>query len=174
MSKNTPAAKSRARRFALQALYQVQFTEASAGQVEMQFRQDHDMKRVDTAFFHDLVSGIMHARGDLEQDIEDILVQSSEGQSVSEAETDGTEAHESEPRSLKDLDPVARAVLLIGAFELTNRIEIPYKVVLNESIELAKQFGGAESHRFVNQVLDKMAKVKRKIEVDHGAGRTGR
>jgi len=172
MSKQTPAAKSRARRFELQALYQVQFTEASAGQVEMQFRQDHDMKRVDTAFFHDLVSGIMHARGDLEQEIEDIMLQRSEDKPDSNEQADDGKAQENEPRSLKDLDPVARAVLLIGAFELSNRIEIPYKVVLNESIELAKQFGGAESYRFVNQVLDKMAKVKRKVEVDHGAGRS--
>ncbi len=173
MSKKTPAAKSRARRFALQALYQVQFAEASAGQVELQFRQDHDMKRVDTEFFHDLVSGIMHARGDLEQDIEDILVQNAEGEAAAENQTDEGSEVENKPRSLDDLDPVAKAVLLIGAFELINRIEIPYKVVLNESIELAKQFGGAESHRFVNQVLDKMAKVKRKVEVDHEASRSG-
>ena len=94
MSKQTPAAKSRARRFALQALYQVQFTEASAGQVEMQFRQDHDMKRVDTAFFHDLVSGIMHARGDLEQEIEDIMLQRSEDKPDSNEQADDGEAQE--------------------------------------------------------------------------------
>lgn len=114
----------------------------------------------------------MHARGDLEQEIEDIMLQRSEDKPDSNEQADDGEAQENEPRSLKDLDPVARAVLLIGAFELSNRIEIPYKVVLNESIELAKQFGGAESYRFVNQVLDKMAKVKRKVEVDHGAGRS--
>ena len=220
MSKKTPAAKSRARRFALQALYQVQFTDASAGQVETQFRQDHDMKRVDIEFFHDLLSGILHNRGDLEQDIEVILEQEEEVTSALSLEAATSEAIVSEiivpeivspetvlaetlwpasnppesegvrgdvnegknedkikaenqtgARSLKDLDPVAKAVLLIGTFELQNRIEIPYKVVLNESIELAKQFGGAESHRFINQVLDKMARIKRKVEFDHEARR---
>ena len=173
MSKKTPAAKSRARRFALQALYQVQFADASAGQVEMQFRQDHDMKRVDTEFFHDLVTGIMHARGDLERDIEEILAQNVANESQDHNKTSEASEGENEPRSLKDLDPVAKAVLLIGTFELEARIEIPYKVVLNESIELAKQFGGAESHRFVNQVLDRMARIKRKVEFDHDANRAG-
>jgi transcription termination factor NusB len=226
MSKKTPAAKSRARRFALQALYQVQFAQGSAIEVEMQFRQDHDMKRVDTEFFHDLLSGIMHTRGDLEQDIEAILKQEdvvltispeteavvseavvseavvseavvplstvpevvsaespwpsaappenegeNEGEGVKDGESTNENENVSEARSLKDLDPVAKAVLLIGTFELQNRIEIPYKVVLNESIELAKQFGAAESHRFVNQVLDKMARIKRKVEFDHEASR---
>ena len=209
MSKKTPAAKSRARRFALQALYQVQFAEGSAIEVEMQFRQDHDMKRVDTEFFHDLLSGIMHTRGDLEQDIEVILKQEdvaltispetetvvplttvpeivspespwpspappeNEGENEGEGGKEGKNENENvnEARSLKDLDPVAKAVLLIGTFELQNRIEIPYKVVLDESIELAKQFGAAESHRFVNQVLDKMARIKRKVEFDHEASR---
>jgi transcription termination factor NusB len=220
MSKKTPAAKSRARRFALQALYQVQFAAGSAIEVEMQFRQDHDMKRVDTEFFHDLLSGIMHTRGDLEQDIEAILEQEdvaltlsseatvsetavseptapeptaplttapetvspespwpsatppeNEGENEGEGEKEGQNENVNEARSLKDLDPVAKAVLLIGTFELQNRIEIPYKVVLNESIELAKQFGAAESHRFVNQVLDKMARIKRKLEFDHEASR---
>lgn len=213
MSKKTPAAKSRARRFALQALYQVQFTDASASQVETQFRQDHDMKRVDTEFFHDLLSGILHSRGDLEQDIEVILKQEEDVTASVSPEATTSEATAAETvspetvlaetlwpasnppenedviedviegkseeeikteagaRSLKDLDPVAKAVLLIGTFELQNRIEIPYKVVLNESIELAKQFGGAESHRFVNQVLDKMARIKRKVEFDHEARR---
>jgi len=160
MSKKTPAAKSRARRFALQALYQIQFAEASASQVEMQFRQDHDMKRVDTEFFHDLLSGVMQSRGDLEQDIEQILGQNIEAESEVVAECDDDREGEpaTEPavgnelelssaahvqaRSLKDVDPVVKAVLLIGAFELQHRIEIPYKVVINESIELAKQVGG--------------------------------
>jgi hypothetical protein len=95
----------------------------------------------------------------------------NEGEGVKDGESTNENENVSEARSLKDLDPVAKAVLLIGTFELQNRIEIPYKVVLNESIELAKQFGAAESHRFVNQVLDKMARIKRKVEFDHEASR---
>jgi len=177
MTNNTPAAKSRARRFALQALYQVQFAESSAGRVEMQFRQDHDMKRVDTDYFHDLLTGVMQSRGALELDLNLILGQETvpDVEAVPATNTEGqvdTEvpgAAKSEARSMDDLDAVAKAVLLIGAFELQQRIEIPYKVVLNESIELAKQFGGAESHRLVNQVLDKMARSNRKAEVEHEA-----
>ena len=141
MKKPTPAARSRARRFALQALYQMQLSGCSAADVESQFRQDFDMKRVDTAYLHDLLTGIDEERVALV----DTFV----------PELDRPEA---------ELGPVERAVLLIGTFELLHRIDIPFRVVINENVELAKQFGGSESHRLVNSVLDAVARQHRTVE----------
>jgi N utilization substance protein B len=68
-------------------------------------------------------------------------------------------------REWRQLDPVERSVLLIGAYELRNRLEIPYRVVINEGVELCKMFGTAEGHRYVNGVLDRLAHVTREAEV---------
>ncbi|MCB1691876.1 MAG: transcription antitermination factor NusB [Pseudomonadales bacterium] len=125
----------------LQALYQMQLADCSAAEAERQFRQDYDMKRVDTEYFHDVLSGIERERVDIMSALDPLL-----------------------GRESKALDPVERAVLLIGAFELLYRIDIPYRVVINESVELARQFGAAESHRFVNSALDALAKQCRVVE----------
>ena len=137
----TPAARGRARRFVLQALYQMQMSGGSASSVEQQFRQDFDMKRVDTRYLHELLQGVDAHRSELIEMIAPRL-----------------------DRAEAELGPVERAVLLIGTFELVHRIDIPFKVVINENVELAKQFGGAESHRLVNSVLDALAVEFRAIE----------
>ena len=139
--KDGPAARSKARRFVLQALYQMKLTGMSAGDVERQFRQDHDMKRVDTEYLHQILSNINKIRGDL-------------------AETIATRID----RQFDELDPVEAAVLYIGCYELIHRIDVPYRVAINESVELAKQFGAAESHKLVNSVLDSIAKDHRANE----------
>lgn len=141
MSNPTPAARSRARRFALQALYQMQLSGCSASEAETQFRQDFDLKRVDTAYLHDLLAGIEAGRT-----------------ALIEALAPNLDRPESE------LDPVERAVLLIGSYELMHRIDIPFRVVINENVELAKQFGASESHRLVNSVLDALARQYRSVE----------
>lgn len=141
MNKKTPAARARARRFAMQALYQMQLSECSAAEVEAQFRQDYDMKRVDTAYLHDLLSGIEAHRTALIETFARRL-----------------------DRAESELDPVERAVLLIGTFELVHRIDIPFKVAISENVELAKQFGASESHRLVNSVLDALSVEYREIE----------
>ena len=139
--KHTPAARSRARRFALQALYQMQLSGCSADEAERQFLQDYEMKRVDTQYLHDLLAGIEANRKGL------------------------VEAYSRKlDRDESDLGPVERAVLLIGTFEIVYRIDIPFKVSINESIELAKQFGASESHRLVNTVLDELATEFRTVE----------
>ena len=74
-------------------------------------------------------------------------------------------------RSLDELDPIERALLRIGTYELMERIDVPYKVVINEAVNLAKKFGASESHRFVNGVLDQVAHKLRSVEVTADAAR---
>jgi N utilization substance protein B len=140
--KPTAAARSKARRFTLQALYQMQLTGDSASVVEQQFLNDHEMKRVDTTYFHDALSGIAAGQDSLLETIIPHL-----------------------DRDLSEIDPVEKAVLLIGAYELKERIDIPYKVVINESVELAKQFGATDSFKYVNSILDQLAKLYRSVEL---------
>jgi len=139
--KDSTAARSKARRFVLQALYQMKFTGMSAGDVERQYRQDYDMKRVDRVYLHEILSGINKVRGDLSEMIGKKL-----------------------ERKFEELDPVEAAALYIGCFELVHRIDIPYRVAINESVELAKQFGATESHKLVNSVLDRIAEECRPTE----------
>jgi N utilization substance protein B len=139
--KNSPAARSKARRFVLQALYQMHMTGTTAAEVETQFRQDHDMKRVDTEYLHDVLIGIAKQKSEL---IEQLTPQLD--------------------RAFEELDPVETAALKIGAFELIHRVDVPYRVVINEGVELVKQFGASESHKLVNTVLDSLAKVHRQAE----------
>jgi len=72
-------------------------------------------------------------------------------------------------RPIAEISPIERAILLLGAYELTHRIETPYRVVINEAIELAKGFGGTDGHRYINGVLDKLAPQVRAAEVEHAA-----
>ena len=139
--KPTTAARRKARRFALQALYQMELTGDSASVVEQQFLCDHDMKRVDTAYLHELLVGIAAQ--------EDALLE------VIKAKLD---------RDISEINPVEKAILLIGCFELSERIDVPYKVVINEAIELAKLFGASESFKYVNSILDQLAVKYREVE----------
>lgn len=139
--KNSPAARSKARRFVLQALYQMHMTGTTAAEVETQFRQDHDMKRVDTEYLHDVLIGISKNKSELIAQVTPQL-----------------------DRKFEELDPVETAALKIGAFELMHRADVPYRVVINEGVELVKQFGASESHKLVNTVLDSLAKIHREAE----------
>lgn len=141
MKKPTPASRSKARRFVLQALYQMQLNGDDAVDVYAQFVKEHDMKRVDTKYLRELLLGIEANREVLLEMIAPKL-----------------------ERDLSELDPIETGALLVGAFELKSRLELPYRVAINEGVELAKQFGGAESHRLVNSVLDALAKELREVE----------
>lgn len=77
-------------------------------------------------------------------------------------------------RPLTEVSPIERAILLLGAYELAHRIETPYRVVINEAIELAKSFGGTDGHRYINGVLDKLAPNLRAAEVEHAAKQRAR
>jgi len=141
MKKPSPASRSKARRFVLQALYQMHMSGTSAVDVFAQFQQSHDMKRVDTEYLRGLLIGIDTHRVELLALIEPKL-----------------------ERKVKELDPIETAALLIGAYELQHKIELPYRVAINEGVELAKQFGATESHRLVNSVLDALARELREPE----------
>lgn len=150
MSKSTPAAKSRARRFVLQGLYQMQLARCSATDVERQYREDYDLKRVDTDYFHDLLIGIARHRDELDEAITTKL-----------------------DRRFDELDPVETAILRIGCFELMHRVDIPFRVVINEAIELARSFGATESHKYINSVLDALARQHRSHEGRRDSGVNG-
>lgn len=140
---NTLAAQRRkARHYALQALYKRIMTRADLVEIEAEFRVDNDFTHVDGDYFHDLLSG---AGGD----------------------TEALDALFSPhlDRALKDLDPVEYSLLRLGTFELRDRIDVPYKVVINESVALAKKFGATDSFRYINGVLDRVARELRQLEV---------
>jgi N utilization substance protein B len=139
--------RHKARRAAVQALYQWQMTEQAPTEIENHFILDHEMDDVDMEYFHHLVREIPLHRHELD----DHLLRHLD-------------------RAIDDVDPVELACLRIGTYEFEFQPEIPYKVVLNEAVELAKTFGGEQGHKYVNAILDKVALDLRPHEV--GAERT--
>ena len=142
IDKPSPSARRKARRFALQALYQWQLTGHAPSDIERQFLADNDMKKVDLAYFHELLFGVPARVAELDQAIAPSL-----------------------DRPLDEVSPVEKAVLRIAAFELLARLDVPFRVIINEGIELAKVFGADESFKYVNGVLDKVARKLRTVEV---------
>ena len=134
--------RHKARHFAMQGLYQWHHTGDSGRQIESQFRVDFDMKGTDLDYFRELLRGVQSQVDEL----------------------DALLAPHSSERELAECDPVTRSLLRIAAFELQNRIDVPYKVVINESVNLAKKFGPEDSHKFVNGLLDKLAQQLRDVE----------
>jgi len=126
----------RARRTAVQALYQWDLAGGGIDDIIREFESDRaELKKADGSYFRDILNGVVRYRAELEAEI----------------------AGASE-RGLRELDPVERAILYLGAYELMHRREIPWLVVVNESVELAKMFGAEQSHRYVNGVMDKLAR----------------
>lgn len=141
MNQIKPSARHKARRFAMQGLYQWQMTGTTVRDIESQFLEENDMKKVDMEYFRELMSGVVKQTDALD---EAFVVHAD--------------------RAVKEIDPVTLAILRIASFELKDRIDIPYRVVINEAIELAKIFGSEDSHRYVNGVLDKLAQDFRALE----------
>ncbi|WP_225592374.1 transcription antitermination factor NusB [Pseudomonas sp. PDM15] len=131
-----------ARSLAMQALYQWHMAGQSLNEIEAQFRVDNDFSGVDGAYFHEILLGVARQKTELDQSFSVFL-----------------------DIPLEELDPVELAILRLSAWELTSRVDVPYKVVINEGIELAKVFGATDGHKFVNGVLDKLAPVLRAAEV---------
>lgn len=127
-----PAARRKARKLAVQAVYSWQLTQNSFSDIEAQYLTDNDTSKVDVDYFLELFRGVGSYYKSLDEALSPFL-----------------------DRPIKELDPVELAVLRIAAFELKKRMDVPYKVAINEAIELAKSFGADDSHRFVNGVLDK-------------------
>jgi len=129
----TPSMRHKARHFAMQAIYQWQMTGDSSSSIEQQFIEDQPVSGSDLEYMHDLISGVIANSDHLDEVFEPFL-----------------------SRPLKDLDQVDKAILRLGTFELLYRQDVPYRVVINESIMLAKEFAEQDSHKFVNGVLDKV------------------
>ena len=141
-SKNrTP--RHRAREFALQGLYQWLLNQEDAGAIDAHIRQAHGFDKADAEHFDALLHGTIRQAPTLRDGLGPLI-----------------------DRPLEQLSPVEHAALLIGAYELSNHIEIPYKVVINEAVELTKSFGGIDGHKYVNGVLDKFAAKVREVEID--------
>lgn len=142
-----PARRHKARHYALQALYQWQITRDPLNQIEAQFRSQFDFSHTDLEYFQALFHGVPAQLGDLETQFSPLL-----------------------DRALDDLTPIERNLLRMGTWELKERIDVPYKVVINEAVGLAKKFGATDSHKYINGVLDKLARELRAVEVT-AAGR---
>lgn len=143
-SKNrTP--RHRAREFALQGLYQWLLNNEDAGAIEAHIREAHGFDKADAEHFDALLHGTIRDVAALRAGLMPLI-----------------------DRPIAQLSPIEHAALLIGAFELQNHLEIPYKVVINEAVELTKSFGGIDGHKYVNGVLDKLAAKVRSVEIDAG------
>lgn len=142
MTKCRIAPRSRSRRVALQALYQWQLAGHTPLKIEEQYLNDKNSGKLDTEYFQVLFRNIVSNVGLID-----------------------TQLSLSLDRPINQLDPIELSVLRIGVYELTHCIDVPWKVVINEAVELAKVFGGEQSHRYVNGILDKIAQQKRKTEI---------
>lgn len=141
---NTLAAERRkARHYGMQALYQWHMAGTSLSIIEAEFRDDYDFSHVDGDYFQALVHEIPACVDELEEILVPLL-----------------------DRKLKDLDPIELTLLRMGIFELLKRLDVPYKVVINEAVALAKKFGATDGHKYINGVLDKAARQLRKVEID--------
>ncbi len=134
--------RTNARKTAVQALYQWQMTGQSLINIEQQFAEEGRLKDVQKSYFKELLHGIPEHLEAIDNAMADFV-----------------------DRPVDVIDPVERAILRLGVFELLHRPEMPYRVVLNESINLAKCFGADGSHKYVNGVLDKVAQEKRVVEI---------
>ncbi|MDR1310723.1 MAG: transcription antitermination factor NusB [Burkholderiaceae bacterium] len=144
------SARHRSREFALQAMYQWLVNKDTPEAIIEHIRQAHGFDKADYAHFVALVSETIHQSPALWEVMRPFL-----------------------DRPIADLSPVEHAILLIGTYEMQSHIEIPYRVVINEAVELAKSFGGVDGHKFVNGVLDRIAAHVRQTEQEAGDTQKG-
>ena len=133
--------RSNARKKAMQALYQWSMSDNDLNDIEVQFHDEQDMSKVDQDYFHVLLHEIPAQVAELDASYRPLM--DLKGQ---------------------EIDPVEQAILRLSTYELQNRLDVPYRVVINEAIQLARTFGADQSHKFVNGVLDKLAKKHRQAE----------
>ena len=136
------SARRWAREFALQGLYEFHVAKHDPVSIRLRAESDEDFKRCDKAFFREMWQG-------LTEDREALVV-------IAQPHVD---------RPFAQISPIERGIILIGTWELKSRLDIPYRVAINESVELAKSFGGTDGHKWVNGVLDKVAPILRADEV---------
>lgn len=126
--------RRRARECAVQAIYSWQISQNSIEQVELSFVTDQDMQGVDMPYFRKLFRGVAENIEAVDNSLRPFL-----------------------DRKEEDVDPIERSILRLSAYELQFELDVPYKVVINEGIEVAKVFGSDDSHKYINGVLDKLA-----------------
>lgn len=137
-------ARTKARRIAVQALYQWDIGSGeSLSDIEQQFIEEREVRGADMDYFHQLLFEVPARLASLDQAFAPVL-----------------------DRAVSSLDPVERAILRIGSYELAHRPEVPVRVAINEGVELAKRFGADQSHRYINGVLDKIARQLRRSEME--------
>ncbi|MBC3879750.1 transcription antitermination factor NusB [Undibacterium sp. LX40W] len=134
--------RHRAREFALQGIYQWLLNNEDSGVIDAHIREAHGFDKADREHFDALLHGAINQSIELRQQFAPFI-----------------------DRGIAELSPIEHAALLIGAYELKNHLEIPYRVVINEAVELTKSFGGQDGHKYVNGVLDKLAAQLRVVEV---------
>ena len=134
-------ARNRARRLAVQALYEWQMTGTAESEIKTRFLEDKKDKTVDKAYFQELIGGVIEQAEELDEIISPLL-----------------------SRPLDELDRVEHAILRLSTYELKHRPDVPYRVVINEGVELAKTFGADQGHKFINGILDKLAGSLRAAE----------
>jgi len=135
--------KHNARKCAVQALYAWDLKDSTLAEVEQQVLEEQDNKKIDKKYFRELLREVPAVIEECEKAVVEII-----------------------SRKVSEIDPVEKAILAIAYYELTKRIDIPYRVVINESVELTKIFGAEDGHKFVNGVVDKLAKSIRIAEVN--------
>ena len=134
--------RRRSRELALQGLYQWQLTGKDAVMISTELAENEEFAKCDVPYFRTLLNGAIDNARELESQMQPFL-----------------------DRTAKDLSPIERGILLLGGYELMRELEVPYRVVINEAVELAKVYGGTDGHKYVNGVLDKLAARLRQIEV---------
>ena len=140
--KNLAKTRGKSRRLAMQAIYQWQMTGDSIAGIKQQFLEENNSMKIDVEYFTELVSGVASTLCEIDKLLEKYM-----------------------NRTIESVDPVERSILRIGSYEFINRLDVPYRVVLNEAVTITKEFCSEKSHAFVNAVLDKVAKEIRHIEV---------
>jgi len=129
-----PALRRKARQMAMQALYQWELASSSLVAIEQEFREDNDMQTVDAGYFSELLHQVPAMKSELDERIKPLL-----------------------DREMHELTPVELTILRLSAYELLERPDVPYRVIINEGVELAKTFGATDGHKYVNGILDKLA-----------------
>lgn len=144
------SARRRSREFALQGVYQWQVARGDARTIAQQLAEAKGFEKVDAEYFRVLLFGAIEAAPTIEEALAPCL-----------------------SRKVAELSPVERSILLIAGFELAHQLEVPYRVVINEAVELAKIYGGTDGYKFVNGALDRLAPALRAAEVQARARGNG-
>ena len=136
------SSRRRAREFAVQGIYQHRLSANDEAAIEAHLYDSEDFGKADKALFSRLLRGVLAQETRLQEALQPCL-----------------------DRPFAELSPVESGILLLAAYELANDLRTPYRVIINEAIELAKDFGGTDGHKYVNGVLDKLAVSLRSVEV---------